>query len=357
MISVLVAFMRLTGDGVRFNINNKRRSIYMLKHLLAITIFVMILMFASQVFAVAEAGVPSLIIPPGARANGMGESFVAIANDATAAWWNPGGLAFLSGQSLALMHSQLVPDLAPDVYYEFMGYSTEISEIGTLSFSLVYLTYGTSVATNTTGEELGTFKSWEAAGCASFAMPLKENLGAGLSLKFIHADLAPDDFTLERLDGTGSSFAVDAGVLAKFPDHKFNVGLSLSNLGPDIAFIDQEQSDPLPITLRGGVAFFPIEDEISDLTLTFELEQSLVWLISKDAHSRRSEIYHVGAEYTYVDLLAGRVGYIYDEDGDFKAPTFGLGFIYDKRISLDYASVPQAQTLDRVHRWSFYINF
>jgi hypothetical protein len=322
-----------------------------------VAVFILLLFSASRAFAVAEAGVPSLIIPPGARANGMGECYVAVAEDATAAWWNPGGLAFVKGRNLALMHSQLVPDLASDVYYEFLGYANEIQDLGTLSFSLVYLTYGTSVATNTLGEVLGDFKSWEASGMASFAMPLRENLGVGLSMKFIHADLAPDDFTLERLDGTGSSFAVDAGVLWKIPSKKVNLGFSLTNMGPDIAFIDQEQSDPLPITARGGVAFTPVADEISNLILTFDLEQSLVWLVSSASNTRRSEIYHVGAEYRYVNLLAGRLGYIYDQDGDFKAATYGLGFIYKNKLSLDYANVPQATTLERVHRWSIYFTF
>jgi opacity protein-like surface antigen len=329
----------------------------MRKRLLGAVVTVLLILPAAQAFAVAEAGVPSLIIPPGARPNGMGETFVAIADDATAAWWNPAGLAFLPNRNIALMHSQLVPDLASDVYYEFLGYANEIKNVGTLAFSLVYLTYGTSVATNTEGTELGTFKSWEAAGYASFAMPLSKNLALGLSMKFIHADYAPDDFTLERLDGTGSSFAVDAGMMWRLPNQKLNFGLALTNLGPDIAFIDQEQSDPLPVTLRGGVAFFPIQDEISDLVLTFDLEQSLVWLIDSNTKTRRSEIYHIGTEYKYVDLLAGRVGYVYDQDGDFKAPTYGLGFIYKKKFSLDYANVPQAQTLDRVHRWSIYFMF
>jgi hypothetical protein len=327
------------------------------KQLSAAVAMVLLLLPASQAFAVAEAGVPSLIIPPGARPNGMGETFVAIADDATAAWWNPAGLAFLPKRHIALMHSQLVPDLASDVYYEFLGYTNEIRDVGTLAFSLIYLTYGTSVATNTEGKTLGEFKSWEASGYASFAMPIGKNLGLGLSMKFIHADYAPDDFTLERLDGTGSSFAVDVGALWRIPSKKLNFGMAVTNIGPDIAFIDQEQSDPLPITFRGGLAFFPIQDEISDLTLTFDLEQSLVWLVDDNTNKRRSEIYHVGTEYKYVDLLAGRIGYIYDSDGDFKDLTYGLGFIYKKKLSLDYANVPQATTLERVHRWSIYFTF
>jgi hypothetical protein len=128
-------------------------------------------------------------------------------------------------------------------------------------------------------------------------------------------------------------------------------------MGPNIAFIDREQSDPLPITARVGTAWTPIADEISNLLLAFDVQQSLVWLVDSDVNERRSEVWHVGAEYRYVNLLAGRLGYVYDKDGDFKDPTYGLGFIYKDKLSLDYANVPQATTLERVHRWSLYFTF
>lgn len=318
---------------------------------------------AGTALAVGEAGVPSLIIPPGARANGMGESYVALAEDATAAWWNPGGLAFVQGQNMALMHSQLVPDLANDVYYEFLGYTNKLSDFGTISVSIVYLTYGKSVATNAVGVEQGTFSSWEASGLVSFALPLTDHLGIGLTGKFIHADLAPADLTLERLDGTGSSVAVDAGVLWKVPkftffeDRRLVLGAAFTNLGPNISFIDQEQSDPLPFTLRVGFAYTAIADEVSNFLVTADIEQSLVWLIDSATDRRRSEILHGGMEYRYINLIAGRIGYIYDEDGDFSDATYGLGFIYKDKVALDYANVPQARSLDRVHRWSVVVSF
>jgi len=314
-------------------------------------------LMAPRAFAVAEAGVPSLIIPPGARANGMGETYVALAQDATAAWWNPGGLAFVKGRNFAFMHSQLVPDLASDVYYEFLGYSNEIKGVGTLAFSLVYLTYGSSIATNPEGTPLGTFTSWEGSGVASFAMPVSDKLGVGLSVKFIRVDYAPAEFTIENEEGAGTSFAADVGALYSDTDHHYSVGLAVTNMGPDISFIDREQSDPLPITLRGGVAYTALSDEISNLIVSWDIEQSLVWLIDSDTQHRRSEIWHVGTEYRYVNLLSGRIGYIYDKDGDFKDFTYGLGFIYKDKLSLDYANVPQAQSLDRVHRWSVYFSF
>jgi hypothetical protein len=327
------------------------------RRLLGGALLVVALAAHESAFAVGEAGVPSLTIPPGARPNGMGEAFVAVSDDATAQWWNVGGLAFAKQRSLAFMHSQLVPDLAPDVYYEFLGYSQRAGDVGTWAISLIYLTYGESIATDPSGTPLGTFTSWEGTLNGSFAMNLSDNIGAGISMKFIRVDYAPEQFTQDNVEGSGTSFAVDTGVLWKMPKQRLNIGFAVTNMGPNIAFIDREQSDPLPITARLGTAWTAISDDISNLLLTLDVEQSLVWLVDSEVDTRRSEIWHVGTEYRYVNLLAGRFGYVYDDDGDFSDPTYGLGFIYKDKLSLDYANVPQATSLERVHRWSLYFSF
>jgi len=315
-----------------------------------------LLLFNSQAFAQAEAGVPSLIIPPGARANGLGEAYVAVADDATAVWWNAGAVAFLKKNNLAFMHSQLVPDLANDVYYEFLGYARELKGIGVFSLSAIYLSYGESIATDASGGFIREFTSWEGSFTGAFSVPIGDKLGLGLAMKFIRVDYAPADVTVEKQAGSGTSFAVDTGVLWK-TTKKLNLGLALSNMGPNIAFVDREQSDPLPFLLRAGLGWTAISDNVSNLLMSFDIEQSLVWLIDSDVDNRRSEIWHAGLEYRYVNLLSGRVGYIYDDDGDFNAPTYGLGFIYKDKLSLDYANVPQAEQLERVHRWSVYFTF
>ena len=140
----------------------------------------------------------------------------------------------------------------------------------------------------------------------------------GVSVKFIRVDYAPEEFTIENEEGAGTSFAVDFGGLYRNPTNSFSVGFAVTNMGPDISFIDREQSDPLPWTARLGAAYTLLSDEVSNFLVTADLEQSLVWLVDKDTDNRRSEIYHAGAEYRYVNMLSGRIGYIYDEDGDFR---------------------------------------
>ena len=320
-------------------------------------LFIGVLGYGSHAFAVAESTAPSLTIPPGARPNGMGEAYVAIADDATAGWWNVGALPFVANRSLAFMYSALVPDLASDVNYQFVGYSSPTGDIGAWGVSIIYLSYGKSIATGAEGNTLGEFTSWEGALTASYGMSLGDNVGVGLSLKYVRVDLAPAEFTQDNVEGAGSSFAVDVAGLWKMAGPRLNIGAAVTNMGPDIAFIDREQSDALPFTARVGVAYTALTDEVSNFLVTLDVEQSLVWLIDNQVDRRRSEIWHGGAEYRYVNLLAGRIGYVYDKDGDFNAATYGLGFIYKDKLSLDYANVPQAEELERVHRWSLSFTF
>ncbi|MFH0765918.1 MAG: hypothetical protein V2A61_05810, partial [Calditrichota bacterium] len=65
------------------------------------TILLMTALGSEAVGSPAEATAIFLLIAPGARAGGMGETFVAVSDDATATWWNPAGLAFI-GQSASL---------------------------------------------------------------------------------------------------------------------------------------------------------------------------------------------------------------------------------------------------------------
>jgi hypothetical protein len=59
-----------------------------------------------------------LRVGAGARALGMGGAFLAVADDATAGYWNPSGLNFLKHRSLLYMHAE---ELGGQVSYDFFG--------------------------------------------------------------------------------------------------------------------------------------------------------------------------------------------------------------------------------------------
>ena len=59
-----------------------------------------------------------LRVGAGARALGMGGAFLAVADDATAGYWNPAGLVYLQHKSVQYMHSE---EQHSQVGYDFLG--------------------------------------------------------------------------------------------------------------------------------------------------------------------------------------------------------------------------------------------
>ena len=68
----------------------------------------------------------------------MGEAFVAVTNNISSIYWNPAGLAFLEGSELAMMHVNWLPNLADDLYYEFLAFKKPIAS-GTIGGHFIYL--------------------------------------------------------------------------------------------------------------------------------------------------------------------------------------------------------------------------
>lgn len=304
--------------------------------------------YAGTAHAQAEAGAQSLLIAPGARSDGMGRAYVAVASDANAVWWNPGALAFTTGHDISTMYTKLVPDLADDVFFSYTSYTQHVEGWGGLGFSLGYLSYGKSIATDVDGNELGTFTSYELAPTLAYGTELMKDMGFGVALKLVRVDLAPADKTQDRAAGRGTTFAADIGGLYKLPRLKSSVGMVIQNLGPNIAYIDQDQSDPLGRNVKLGVGVTPLETEVYRVLVTADVNKSLL--------SHGAWIENAGGEFEFNRLLALRAGYVYDPRGTVKDLTYGLGLNY-RGIRIDYASVPQSEFLARVNRFSASYHF
>ena len=210
------------------------------------------------------------------------------------------------------------------------------------------MSYGKSIATDVDGNELGTFTSYEIAPTICYGTEIMKDFGFGVALKLVRVDLAPADKTQDRAAGRGTSFAADIGGLYKLPKWKTSVGMAIQNLGPNIAYIDQDQSDPLGRNVKLGVAVTPYESELYRVLVTADVNKLLL--------SDGPWIENGGAELEFNRLLALRVGYINDKRGTIQDLTYGLGLAYHG-IRLDYASVPQSEFLDRVNRFSASYHF
>jgi hypothetical protein len=308
-------------------------------------------------YAQAEAGAQSLLIAPGARSDGMGRAFVAVADDANAMWWNPGAMAFATGHDASFMYTKLVPDLADDVYFSYLSYVQHVEGWGGLGASLDYLSYGTSPATDINGDQIGTFKSWEGSASVGYGTELLSNMGFGVALKVVHVDLAPGWATQEQKNGAGTTFAADVGTLYKIPSLPglshvpAALGLNVQNLGPNISYIDVDQSDPLGRNVKLGFAVYPFSDQVFHTTVAADFNRSLL-----PKSQWEDMVYNVGGEVEFNHLIALRLGYIYDKVGTIQDATFGLGLLF-KGIRADYANVPQSKYLQSVNRFSASYHF
>ena len=242
----------------------------------AITIIVFTLL-PSSIKGGSEAGALFLLISPGARAGGMGEAQVAVANDAYASYWNPAGLAFLEGSEAALMHVNWLPNLVSDMYYEFVAFRHHVPTLGTLGGHIIFLNLGEQQRTDEQGENLGTFTSFMFAATGSYGAFISRTAAIGLNVKLLHQKLAEIGAGAEKGKGVTTDFAFDIAYLQKgFLSGRLDVGMTVTNIGPKIAFIDEAQADPMPTNFTLGVNFRLIDGEHNKLNVVVDFDKMLV---------------------------------------------------------------------------------
>ncbi|MCF7803021.1 MAG: PorV/PorQ family protein [Candidatus Marinimicrobia bacterium] len=344
------------------------------------------------IFAQSEASGIFLLIAPGARAGGMGEAQVALANDAYASYWNPAGLAFQDKQELAAMHVNWLPGLADDLYYEFVAYQRNVPNLGTFGAHFVYLSLGEQIRTGETGPDaLDTFYSYMWNISLSYGAALNDHSAFGMNAKVYRQFLAPEGAAAELdKDGASTDFAFDLAYLNKqlFTD-RLAFGATLSNMGPSVTFIDADQADPPPTTLRVGVNIAAIQGEHNTVNIVYDASKMLVakddqgravpfykaiftsWF-DDDPQTEINQILHnFGAEYWYSQMFAIRVGGFYQVSGDFTSgsddpgeaggypiPTFGAGIRYaNYGFDFGYIAGDDNHPLNNTMRFSLNMQF
>ncbi|HTR80658.1 MAG TPA: PorV/PorQ family protein, partial [Bacteroidota bacterium] len=128
-----------------------------------------------------------LEISVGAPAIGMGGAFVSLSNDPTALYWNPAGIAMLTGTDALLAHT----DWIADTRFDFAGLVLPVGNFGTLGFSLTSLTMADMMVRTVEMPE-GTgeyFSASDLAAGISYARPLTDRFSIGFTAKFIQQSI------------------------------------------------------------------------------------------------------------------------------------------------------------------------
>ena len=313
---------------------------------------------------VQTTAVPFLQIEPDSRASGMGMTGVAVADNASALFWNPAGLASQQGAEITFTHAPWLPNLGADLFFEYLAGKYAVEGIGTFAGHITFLNLGEQQRTDENGTDLGTFKSYDLAVGASYGRQLTPTLSVGTGARFIYSNLSGGATIGDEETKAGTSVGIDLGVLWKPNVGSENLhpslGLNLANMGPHISYSSSDKSDAIPSNIRLGGALEYDLDDFNRLTFAVDANKLLVardengdfepftsalfssWksitvdLNGGDASDAekvgllRQFTYGLGAEYWYNDLFALRTGYFYEDplNGNRQFLTFGAGIRY-----------------------------
>jgi len=284
---------------------------------------------------VATAGAQFLEIGVSARAVGMGEAFIAIADDATALYYNPAGLTQLYEKEFVFTHI----DYAADMSFEFGGMVYPLWSIGGIVGVGVYMLDAGDIPETTHEYPTGTGRSFGAKEYAlglSYARSLTDHFSVGVTVKLI-------DQVYEDARATG--WAADVGTIYDTGFRGFRISMVISNFGPDMMFISQEH--PLPINFKFGGSFNVLESDLHRATLSLEGSHP----------SDNLEKYAAGMEYTFNEMFSLRMGHKFQiDEGGFSAGA-GISLPVDEwRIRMDYGYFDFG-VLKSVHRFTFGFSF
>src|SRR5262245_2686027 len=131
-----------------------------------------------------------LKIGVGARATGLGESFVAVANDPSAIYWNPAGLASIQRQEVALSHI----DWPAEIRFEHIALAFPVRRLGgSLAFQFGVLT--TSLDETSELQPFGTGRTFvysDMIAGVAYARRWTDKLLVGVGAKYMREDLGKD---------------------------------------------------------------------------------------------------------------------------------------------------------------------
>jgi hypothetical protein len=269
----------------------------------------------------------------GGRALAMGGAFVGLADDVTALFWNPAGLADLDRPELCYMHRSLFQDVS----LEYAAYAQSIEWMGVVGGSIACLHMDQLTGRDEFGEFTSDFTSNDIAVTIGYALRTKSNISFGAGIKYVE----------ERIEVYGAhALAFDIGWLYRTPLGKLRLGGAIQNLGQDIKFVSE--SYELPRLLRVGAAY---SDSLGVNPINAALD---IFIPSDNKKSLR-----LGGEYVYRNLIAARMGYNGSSElGSGSRMSFGIGLmatmIYSYR--LDYCYLPQGALGDS-HTISLLVRF
>jgi len=266
-----------------------------------------------------------------ARATAMGSAFTALADDASASFWNPAGLVNVDGTVVALNHTEW----PADINLEYANYTFSPGFIqGKVSLHARGLTMDPQVV-RTIYRQAGTGEMFDAGDMSfglSYARFFTDKFSAGGTVSWMHMGLA---------DESVNSAVVDFGLLYRIGIRGMKLGMAVQNVGSQVDF--NSRASKLPTLFKVGLSVDTYRSGPHSLITVGEFSRP----------SDNKERQNVGAEYSYNNFIFLRSGYNigYDTESFAAGAGVSLQTSQSTAIDADYSFVDMG-ALGGVHRIS-----
>lgn len=286
---------------------------------------------AKEFEKVGTIGGQFLKIGVGARAVAMGSSFVSVADDATAVYWNPAGVARIQKSVISVNHTAWLADInfTQAAYIFHFGFLP--GSFGISARSLYMASQPVTTVYRPDGE--GTeYDAGDLAVGLTYARSLTDKFSAGLTGNFVQETLATYK---------ASAMVFDFGTLYNTGYRSLKIGMAIQNIGSDMTFLSTAVK--MPTVFRVGMSM-NLYESANHLLLT-----SGDFCHPPDNHERASW----GIEYGFKEFFFLRGGYQYKYD--LESYSAGLGFkvatSLNSEARVDYAYTNMRE-MPAVHRIS-----
>ncbi|HEX9252571.1 MAG TPA: PorV/PorQ family protein [Ignavibacteriaceae bacterium] len=283
-----------------------------------------------------------LKIGVGGRATAMGDAFIAVANDASALYWNPAGLTQFNENQVMFAHNQWVVD----INHDFIGAVYHLDDENTFGVSLTSVSMDemkvtTEYAPFGTGEYFGFS---DLAIAISYSKKMTDQFSFGGTVRYIEESLDKLKMRGVMID-LGTYYWTGLGS-SRFAVTVTNFGNDLAPDGEVVLVGNRTKSDwqsfSPPTMFRIGFALEPYEDDENRITTSIQLNHP----------NDNSENLSLGVEYVWNQMFFARAGYKINVDE--QNYTFGAGVnvpVSIANVSIDYAFANFSK-LGSAHRFS-----
>ncbi len=297
-----------------------------------LTLTVLLLFFAANSFSAGTRSYQFLKIGTSARPAGMGNAFVAVADDEAALYYNPSGIAGFKQPAVIGTYANYLADIQSG----FFGYIRPLDSSSVVGASLTYLSYGEFKETDALGTQTGTFGSTDWAFSLSYARAVNPQFNLGASGRIVYEKIQ---------DFSGYGLTADLGGIYTLADGRTRIGGVIQNLGDEIEAIGEEKGG-VPTVLKLGISHVLKGSGILvSAEVNKPVESDFFFNFGVEIDRIRPLLLRAGWSSYARDLKVG-------EDSDKWAGVgFGLGLFWNK-LKIDY-SYSSFAALGGIHRFTF----